>query len=246
VDSAAVQGIAIIATNTTNATLWYSTNGGTNWTQVGVVSSTSALLLTSAARLYYQPAANYNGTTTDALTFRAWDTTSGTAGTKVNPGVGGGSTAFSTNSDTVAVTVNAVNDAMTGSVTISNSTSGTRGITAAQQGDVLTAANTLADVDGIGIVSYQWLRAGTAISGATGSTYTLTQADVGSAISVRASQTDGGGTTETAISSATNAIVNANDAPTAWIDRAKPRSIRCWTSPTPLGPFKTGERSGLF
>ena len=33
---------------------------------------------------------------------------------------------------------------------------------------------------------------------------------------------------------------------TAWIDRAKPRSIRCWTSPAPLGPFKTGERSSLF
>jgi hypothetical protein len=33
---------------------------------------------------------------------------------------------------------------------------------------------------------------------------------------------------------------------TAWIDRAQPRSIRCWTSPTPLGPFKTGERSRLF
>jgi hypothetical protein len=33
---------------------------------------------------------------------------------------------------------------------------------------------------------------------------------------------------------------------TAWIDRAQPRSIRCWTSPAPLGPFKTGERSGLF
>jgi hypothetical protein len=36
------------------------------------------------------------------------------------------------------------------------------------------------------------------------------------------------------------------DRATAWIDRAQPRSIRCWTSPTPLGPFKTGERSRLF
>jgi len=33
---------------------------------------------------------------------------------------------------------------------------------------------------------------------------------------------------------------------TAWIDRAQPRSIRCWTSPAPLGPFKTGARSRLF
>ncbi len=113
VDSGALKGIAITATNTTNGTLWYSTNGGSSWVQVSTVSTTSALLLAADARLYYQPAANYNGTTADALTFRAWDTTTGSAGTKVNPGVGGGTSAFSTNSDTVAVTVSAVNDAPT-------------------------------------------------------------------------------------------------------------------------------------
>lgn len=54
-----------------------------------------------------------NGTISDAVTFRAWDQTTGTAGNTVDPGAGGGSTAFSTASDTAAVSVSAVNDAPT-------------------------------------------------------------------------------------------------------------------------------------
>ena len=42
------------------------------------------LLVTSAlaadARLYFQPSADFNGTISDAITFRAWDQTSGTNG----------------------------------------------------------------------------------------------------------------------------------------------------------------------
>ncbi|MGY8791693.1 MAG: hypothetical protein ACKVKR_15665, partial [Pseudomonadales bacterium] len=48
------------------------------------------------------------------------------------------------------------------------------------QGEVLTAgASSVADEDGLGDFSYQWLRDGNDISGATASTYTLAQADVG-------------------------------------------------------------------
>jgi VCBS repeat-containing protein len=114
----------------------------------------------------------------------------------------------------VSFAITGANDAMTGSVTITNTTNGTRGTTTAQQGDLLQAANTLADVDGLGTISYQWLRDGSAITGATGSAYALAQSDVGATISVRASQTDAGGSTETATSAATNAILNVNDAPT--------------------------------
>src|SRR5206468_2293279 len=77
-----------------------------------------------------------------------------------------------------------VNDAPTGSVTISGT---------AEQGEVLTASNTLADADGLGTVSYQWQANGTNISGATGTTFTLTEAQVGQAITVVASYTDGDG-----------------------------------------------------
>ena len=113
VDSGAVQGIAITATNETNGTWYYTTNGGTNWTAVGAVSSASSLLLADNAstRLYFAPAANYNGSSTSALTLRGWDQTSGTAGTKVDTSTNGGSTAFSSATDVIDVTVTAVNDA---------------------------------------------------------------------------------------------------------------------------------------
>ena len=71
---------------------------------------------------------------------------------------------------------------------------------------VLTASNTLADGDGLGTISYQWQRGGTDISGANASTYTITQSDVGKAITVSATYTDGGGTAESKVSSATGAV----------------------------------------
>ena len=109
VDSGASKGIAITGSNQTNGTWYYTTNGGTTWTAVGTVSNTSALLLADngSTRLYFAPNANYNGTSTAALTVRAWDQTSGTAGTKVSTASNGGTTAFSSATDTVDVTVTA-------------------------------------------------------------------------------------------------------------------------------------------
>ncbi len=115
VDAGASKGIAITASNETNGTWYYSTNGGTNWLTVGTVSSASSLLLADNAstRLYFAPAANFNGTSTAALTLRAWDQTNGSAGNKVSTAANGGTTAFSSAPDTVDVLVNAVNDAPT-------------------------------------------------------------------------------------------------------------------------------------
>ena len=115
VDAGALQGIAITAVNAANGALWYSLNGGTNWSAVGTVSNTSALLLAADAntRLYFAPALNYNGTVGDALTFRAWDRTTGSAGSKVSTATNGGTSAFSAATETVAVTVTPVNDAPT-------------------------------------------------------------------------------------------------------------------------------------
>lgn len=104
-DRNALQGIAITATGS-QGTLYYSLNGGTTWTQVGAVSASSALLLDATARLYFQPNAGVHGTFTDALTFRAWDRSSGTAGNKVDTQTNGGTSAFSAATDTVQVTVN--------------------------------------------------------------------------------------------------------------------------------------------
>jgi hypothetical protein len=74
-------GMAITGINS-NGSLWYSINGGTSWTQATGVSGATALTLTADAntRVYFQPATGYAGTLTDALTFKAWDGTSGTNG----------------------------------------------------------------------------------------------------------------------------------------------------------------------
>jgi hypothetical protein len=93
----------------------------------------------------------------------------------------------------------------TGSVTISGTPT---------QGQTLTAANSLADLDGLGDLSYQWSADGTVITGATSSTYVLTQSEVGKAITVSASYTDGFGAAEGVDSSATTEVENTNDLPT--------------------------------
>ncbi len=82
--------------------------------------------------------------------------------------------------------------------------------------ETLTAdASPISDIDGLGTFSYQWLRDGVAISGATAVTYTLGDADVGARISVQVGFTDGQGTNEGPLTSAqTAAVANVNDAPT--------------------------------
>ena len=110
-DSNAPTGIALTGTNATNGTWWYSTNGGANWSTVGAVSNATALLLSADAntRVYFQGNLDFNGTVSDGLTFRAWDQSSGTAGTKVSTTTNGGSSAFSSAADTAAITVIADN-----------------------------------------------------------------------------------------------------------------------------------------
>jgi len=91
------------------------------------------------------------------------------------------------------------NNSPTGAVLISGT---------ASQGSTLTASNTLDDLDGIpvGGIAYQWYANDSAISGATGSTYLLTYADAGTAISVIASYQDGNGTNEAVASQPTDRV----------------------------------------
>ena len=60
--------------------------------------------------------------------------------------------------------------------------------------------------------SYQWLAGDSDISGATGSTYTLADADEGKTIKVRVSFTDDAGNDETLTSAATDAVAAAPQA----------------------------------
>ena len=105
-----------------------------------------------------------------------------------------------------------VNDPHTGSVSISGTTT---------ENQVLTAVSTLADVDGLGALHYQWQRdagGGSFVNvGADQSTYALGDADVGRAIRVVVSYTDGQGFGESATSASTAAITNVNDVPTGGV-----------------------------
>ena len=114
-------------------------------------------------------------------------------------------TAESVASNNTAAVLN-VNDLPTGGVSVNGQV---------QQGQTITAANNLADADGMGTVSYQWFSAETgAISGANAASLTLGQAQVGQHIYAKASYTDGGGKLESKVSATKDAVSNVNDAPT--------------------------------
>lgn len=96
-----------------------------------------------------------------------------------------------------------VNDLPVGVVTVNN--------LAPIEDDLLIAANTLTDADGLGeVVRYQWLRDGQPIDGAIGSRYTVTAGDIGSQLAVVASYTDNEGTLESVVSEATEVVARKN------------------------------------
>ena len=76
-----------------------------------------------------------------------------------------------------------INDDPTGTVTIDG---------VAGEDETLTAnTSSLADEDGLGTFSYQWMADDVAISGAVSDTFTLTQSEVGKEVTVNVSYTDG-------------------------------------------------------
>ena len=147
----------------------------------GVWSASGAIADVNAllAGVTFTPALNFHGNFTIA--------------TSVSDGVAPAITG------TKAFTGTPVNDAPTGGAAITGTP---------VQGRVLTAdTHTLADVDGLGTLHYQWLRGGVAIAGAADApTYTTTLADVGARISLRVSYTDGDHTAESVLSPDTATI----------------------------------------
>lgn len=115
-DQGALRGLALVQT-TGNATgIWqYTLTGGANWSDVGVVSASSALLLPSngtQAKLRYIPGPNFNGTV--QVSYRAWDQTQGSVGARVNvasSSLVGGTKAYSTAIEVATLTINPQNDA---------------------------------------------------------------------------------------------------------------------------------------
>ncbi|MDO9104182.1 MAG: putative Ig domain-containing protein, partial [Methylovulum sp.] len=117
----------------------------------------------------------------------------------------GHSTAEGPLSSAATATVTNANEAPVGIPVITGSVT---------QGATLTADTSgITDADGLGVFSYVWKAGGTVIGSASGSTYTLTEAEVGKTITVEVSYTDGHGTAEHTTSIATPVVANVNDAP---------------------------------
>ena len=95
----------------------------------------------------------------------------------------------------------ATNHEPVGSVTITGD---------AKVGETLTATNDLKDDDGLGQITYRWFAGGQEVG--KGASYTLTDADKGKTITVKAEYTDGKGTAES-VESAKTAEVAENTAP---------------------------------
>ncbi|MCX6871230.1 MAG: Ig-like domain-containing protein, partial [Verrucomicrobia bacterium] len=149
-DASPVMGIAVTGSTVAAAGKWQYSATGSSWTDLGSVSTGSALLLTPAYSIRFLPDGLEGGTAT--LTYLAWDQTSGSAGLRVSTAVNATQTsAFSTASDTLAITVTPVNDAPTLTGLAGDSVTATEDATFSFSiGNRLT----LADVDaGSGILS---------------------------------------------------------------------------------------------
>ena len=199
--SATVNGSSLVMTYTEANTLdatnvpaanAFTVSGGHNVTGVAVNAAAKTVTLTLATAV-----AN-----SESVTVAYTDPTTGNDVNAIQDAAGNDAVTLAA----MAVTNNTpvpTNHAPTGAVTITGT---------ATQGQTLTETHTtLADADGLGAITIQWYAAGTAISGATGTTYTLTQTQVGKAITVKASYTDGLGKAESMTSTGTAAVLNVND-----------------------------------
>ncbi|TVO53274.1 cadherin-like domain-containing protein [Denitromonas halophila] len=115
-DSTGITGLALLSADNSNGNWYFSTDGGANWTLINsaALSSSNALLLAanSQTRIAFSPNANFNTAAGNqpSLDFRAWDRSSDSNGDFADTSTNGGTSAFSTATDTALLTVNAVND----------------------------------------------------------------------------------------------------------------------------------------
>lgn len=148
VDTSALKGVAITGLTSTYGTWEYTTNGGTTWNSIGIVSEASALILRPNDRIRFVPDGTHGETAT--ITYKAWDQTGGTAGfqgIKLNTTTSGGTSPYSAATDTASVVVTAVNDAPTLNGTVGN-VAWTEGNTTTSIPVVIDSGLTITDADG--------------------------------------------------------------------------------------------------
>ena len=104
------EGVMITdATSSDNGWFEFSTDGGTTWTRYGWYWN--GLLLRDTDRVRFVPTGF--SAETGTLTIRAWDQTTGTAGSTLRSYATGATAAFSAATETVTITTNDVNQAPT-------------------------------------------------------------------------------------------------------------------------------------
>lgn len=226
-------GIALVGA-TGNGTWQYSLDGAA-WLDVGTVSITSALTLEPTARIRFRPAANFFGQA--SITYRAWDRSDGAANGQrgINPGNGGGTSAYSSATATATITVNPVNDppeiTISSNVTITN---------------ILAAFN----VNG-SVVDVEDTTLNVTINFGDGTTDTLTSED-GTFASTHQYQRSGTYTVTVTVRDSANAtdsvsfVVQAvNDPPQLTLDAAIPSSVHIFTPFNGGGSFFDTENDSI-
>ena len=130
------EGIAITAVDESNGTWQYSTDGGSNWSDVGTVSDSGARLVAATDLLRFVPDTAFNGTA--GISFRAWDTTAGSSGDGgVDVMTNGGSSAYSTATESATITVAPVDIKLYFSTVDTQVGAGTPGADSWARGDVI-------------------------------------------------------------------------------------------------------------
>jgi len=142
VDAGALHGVAITAATSASGSWEFSTDGGASWTAVTPVSNNSALLLRPADLVRVVPNGTAGGNAT--ISYRAWDQTSGTFGTKADASTGGGVAAFSIATDTASLAITDVNDAPVNSIPVAQTTAQDTNLTFNSAGANLISVN---DID---------------------------------------------------------------------------------------------------
>jgi len=214
-ESATSTGTAAVAAVNDAPTGGASITGTATEDQVLTVSTATLADADGLGVLSYQwqrsNGAGYDNVGSNATTYTLGDADVGKAIRVVVSYTDGQGFANSVTS-TATAAIAGVNDAHTGGVSITGT---------ATEDQVLTAASTLADVDGLGTLHYNWQRdTGSGyvnIGAADQATYMLGDADVGGVVRVVVSYTDGQGFAESATSAATATIVNVNDLPTGTV-----------------------------
>ncbi|BAM89150.1 hypothetical protein S58_31520 [Bradyrhizobium oligotrophicum S58] len=108
-DAGAAPGIAITGAVASHGHWQFSIDGGSTWSDFATYSAGSALLLAPTDLVRMVPDGNDGGL--DSFSFVAWDQTSGQHGLTIDASTRDGSSAFSAQSDTATITVEAINDA---------------------------------------------------------------------------------------------------------------------------------------